>query len=155
MTGISSLKLVAEKPKPTRNAKDVRRSKICHKLSEQLQLAQSLKTGHDFSVVHRKRVRDPETGEISTQEGPRKIKPWWRTDGDKTYVTIRYGARPLPIAGGKATIETNGIDGVIAVLEIIKAAALNGELDGQMEMLTTRKAEEISKRPTLSLRKTH
>lgn len=153
MTGISTLKLVAEVPKPNRSAKDVRRSKICSKLSEQLQLAHSVKTGDEFNVVRRKRLRDPETGEVSTREEAKEIKPWWTMDGDKTYVTIRYGARPLPIAGGKATIETNEIDGVIAVLEIIKSAALNGELDAQMEALTSREEESKTKRSTLSLRK--
>lgn len=152
MTGISSLKLVVEPPKVARSAKDVRRKKMCSKLEEQLQLAQSHKTGDDYSAARRKRVRDPETGEVSTVEEARSIKPWWRIEGDKTYVTIRYGARPLPIAGGKATIETNGIDGVIAVLEIIKAAAMDGELDSQIEALSV-KNEGASKRPTLSLKK--
>jgi hypothetical protein len=154
MTGIGSLKLVAELPKQSRNVIEIRRNKICLKLEEQLQLAMCQKTGVEYTALRKKRIRDPESGDISTKEETRKVKPWWRMDGDKSFVTIRYGAKPLPLSNDLHTIETNGIDGVIAVLEIVRESVKQGSLDAQIEALAGKRKEEVkSGRPTLSLRK--
>ena len=154
MTGIGSLKLVAELPKQSRNMKEIRRNKICNKLEEQLQLARCLKNGDEYTAVRKKRIRDPGSGDISTKEETRKVKPWWRTDGDKSFVTIRYGAKPLPLSNDLHTIETNGIDGVIAVLEIVRESVKQGSLDAQIEALAGKRKDDVKGgRPTLSLRK--
>lgn len=154
MIGIGSLKLVAELPKQSRNAKEIRRNKICIKLEEQLQLARCQKTGTEYTAVRKKRIRDPESGDISTKEETLKVKPWWRTVGDKSFVTIRYGAKPLPISNNLHTIQTNGIDGVIAVLEIVRDSVQQGALDEQIEALAGKHTDNVkSRRPTLSLRK--
>ena len=112
MIGIGSLKLVAELPKQSRNAKEIRRNKICIKLEEQLQSARCQKTGTEYTAIGKKRIRDPESGDISTKEDTRNVKPWWRMAGDKSFVTIRYGAKPLPISNNLHTIQTNGIVGI-------------------------------------------
>jgi hypothetical protein len=54
------------------------------------------------------------------------------------------------------TIETNGIDGVIAVLEIVRDSVKQGSLDAQIEELAGKRKEEVKNgRPTLSLRKSY
>lgn len=155
MTGLNSLKLVSSKPAPKSNPREIRRQKLCKKLAEQLEMARCLKAGGVYEVTVTKRERDEETGEAREVQRPKRIKPWWWTAKDgKTCLTIRYGARPLELVSGRNAIETDGIDGVIVALEVVRQAAELGELDVLIEGLM-QKNPEVSKsmRPTLSLRK--
>ncbi len=155
MTGLSTLKLVSSQPVRKSSPREIRRQKLCKKLLEQLEMARCIKAGGSYEVIVTKRVRDEETGESSEVQQPKRIKPWWWTAEDgKTCLTIRYGAKQLELVKGRNAIETNGIDGVISTLGIIKSAVEAGELDAQIEGLASKdKGIEPPVRATLSLRK--
>ena len=156
MTGLNALKLVSSKPTPKSNPREIRRQKLCKKLAEQLEMARCMKAGGVYEVTVTKRERDHETGETRETKRTKQIKPWWWTASDgKTHLTVRYGAKPLELVRGKNAVETEGLDGVIQTLEIIKTAVQSGELDLQIEGLTekTMPTQKIG-RETLTLRKT-
>lgn len=155
MTGLSTLKLVSSQPVRKSSPREIRRQKLCKKLLEQMEMARCIKDGGNYEVIVTKRVRDEETGESREVQQPKRIKPWWWTAEDgKTCLTIRYGAKPLELAKGRNAIETDGIDGVISTLGIIKSAVEAGELDAQIEGLASKdQGMNQSGRTTLSLRK--
>ena len=157
MSGLNSLKLVSSKPIRKYSPCELRRSKLCKKLIEQLEMARRMKAGEPFEVMVRKSVQTTDLGEFHETQRPKKIKPWWWSAEDgKMYLTVRYGARPLELAKGCNAVETDGIDGVIKTLEVIKIAVQSGELDDQIERLSNTSTQaDRNIRQTLTLRKSH
>ena len=134
MSTLSKLKLIeAQKP----NALPViviRRNKLSDKLWEQLQLARSQKSGETFAPLRRKSFRNAETGERTSIETPKRVRPWWFTgENGKMCFSVRYGSRVLDIARGKNAIEITNTADLIAVIETVKSAVESGELDAEIE----------------------
>jgi hypothetical protein len=64
---------------------------------------------------------------------PKRVRPWWWTaDSGKLALTIRYGAKVIELAKGKATIEIASKAELIPTLELIKQAVEAGELDTEI-----------------------
>ena len=135
MSTLSKLKLI-EAQKPT--AKPViviRRNKLSDKLWEQLQLARSQKSGETFAPLRRKSFRNAETGERTSIETPKRVRPWWFTENSgKLCFSVRYGSKVINIAKGKNAIEVANLDDLINVIETVKSAVEAGELDAQIEL---------------------
>ena len=66
-----------------------------------------------------------------TLEVARRIKEWfWTNDEGKINLSIKYGAKTLPLnKKGANAIELNTNEELINTLKALKVAALNGELD--------------------------
>lgn len=155
MSGLSALNLLYSKPVPKSKIREIRRQKLCRKVTEQLEMAQCVKQGRAYEVMVSKTTHDAETAEVRQIKQPKRIKPWWWfAENGMICLTVRYGAKPLELMAGCNAIETDSIDGVIASLEIVRAATEAGELDAQIEGLITKKKNfEKTGRPTLTLKK--
>ena len=69
-----------------------------------------------------------------TIEAVKRVKEWfWINDAGKINLAVRYGSKVLELAKGKNAIELASGDELIAALHALKAAALAGELDVQIE----------------------
>jgi hypothetical protein len=111
-----------------------RRNKLSSKLWEQLQLAKAQSNGESFSPTRLRSIKDPETGIRRVMEVPKRVKPWWFvSEGGKVCLNVRYGAKVIELAKGKAAIEVSSPAELIKTLEAIKAAVEGGELDSQIE----------------------
>ncbi|MEN9760889.1 MAG: hypothetical protein RI906_715 [Pseudomonadota bacterium] len=153
MSGISALKLVATKRQPSADPKVHRRRKLVSKIGEQIQFAKARKEGTTFAPMRFKTIADQETGARRTVELPKRVRPWWWLGDDgKTYLCIKYGAKTLELQKGKNAIEAQGLDEVIATLEVVMQAVDRGDLDAQIETLSGY-VKRGFKRETLSLRK--
>ena len=130
-TSLAALKFVAQKRPTQIPAVQVRRNKLVNKLHEQIQLVTAKKDGQTFAPLHFRSVRDRETGEIKRIELPKRIRPWFFTsDSGKICLQIKYGSKVIDVSGkSKPTIELASTDDLIKTLELIKTAALVGELD--------------------------
>ena len=66
----------------------------------------------------------------------KKVSAWWRTDATGAVVlTVRYGAKPIEFAPGKAAIAVGKRERLVQTIETVIAAVEAGELDtvlGQM-----------------------
>lgn len=135
MSTLSKLKLI-EAQKPTALPVIViRRNKLSDKLWEQLQLARSQKSGETFTPLRRKSFSNAETGERTSIETPKRVRPWWFTENSgKLCFSVRYGSRVLDIAKGKNAVEVANLDDLVTVIETVKLAVEAGELDGQIEL---------------------
>ena len=58
---------------------------------------------------------------------------WPYNDAGKINLAVRYGSKVLELAKGKNAVELGSGDELIAALHALKAAALAGELDAQIE----------------------
>jgi hypothetical protein len=129
MNTLSTLKLTATQ-KPTQ-VSDVqqRRNKLAKRLWEQMELAKAQQAGTQFVATKFRTVKDSD-GVRKTVEANKRVKAWWFTgDNGKLALCVRYGSKVLELAKGKYAIEVGGEKDLVNVLEVVKTAVLNGELD--------------------------
>ena len=131
-----SLKLVTAKKQTSIPPILNRRNKLAEKIWDQIQLAKALKDGGTYSTKRFKTVKDYDGG-IKTIELQKRVRQWWFTsEQGKVCLSIRYGARLIELAKGKSAVEVGTTDDLINTLEIIRKAALTGELDTQIEQVS-------------------
>lgn len=134
MSVLGTLKFVAAKRPTQLSPMQARRNKLSNKIWEQIQLANAMANGSTYRPKRIKNVRDEATGETKTVEVPKRIKQWWWTaDNGRVCLSIRYGAKVLELAKGKAACEVGSGAELVAALETIKVACEQGELDAQIE----------------------
>jgi hypothetical protein len=108
-----------------------RRNKLIVRLQQQVQLAQD----PNFSLTRQKWIAD-EAGVKQLREVRKKVSAWWRADATGAVVlTVRYGAKPIEFAPGKAAIAVGKRERLVQTIETVIAAVEAGELDtvlGQM-----------------------
>ena len=136
---LASLKLTAAKSGGSVSPAQQRRNKMSKRLWEQIELAKAQQSGTQFSVNKFRSFTDSETGLRKQVEIPKRLKAWWFTaDNGKTAIAIRYGARVLELAKGKFAVEVPSAAELVPTLELIKGAIEAGELDTQLESLSTK-----------------
>lgn len=138
MSTLNSLKLITAK-RPSQMPPIVqRRNRLIAKIWEQMQLANALENGSTFSPTTYRMVKDDTTGERRRVEFSRRVKPWWWTaESGKVCLNVRYGAKNLELMKGKPTIEVGNFADVVPTLEALKAAVSAGELDTQIDAISS------------------
>ena len=133
-TSIANLKLTAARKGTHISPIVLRRNKMSRRIWEQIELAKCQAAGTQFTQTKFRTIKDAETGLRRQVEMPKRIKSWvFTTDGGKTAIAVRYGARVLELAKGKFAVEVASPAQLIPTLELIKAAIDAGELDEQLE----------------------
>lgn len=132
MATLTSLKLVAAKKPAQKDPVQHRRSKLSTKVLEQLQYARALNAGEVYAPTRIKTVTNAEGERVQVNQ-PKRIKPWWFTDGNKVLLQVRYGAKVLMLNGKSNAVECANADALIAALNTVNTAVLAGELDAQIE----------------------
>ena len=128
---LSTLKLVVAKKHLSVSPIVHRRNKLVAKLHEQIELCEAKKLGQKYAPTRLKTYTNKQTGERMTVEMAKRIKEWfWISDNGKINLSVRYGAKTLPLnkKGANAIECTNG-DELINTLKALKLAVLDGELD--------------------------
>ncbi len=134
MSVLSSLKLVQAKRPTSMPQVQVRRNKLVGKIHHQLLLAQSLSEGRNYAPTRLRSIRDRHTGETKTLEMPMRVRQWWFVaDSGSVVLQVKYGSKVIDISKGKNSIEIKDGNHLIEVLNAVKTATLNGELDVQIE----------------------
>ena len=136
MSTLANLKLV-NAAKPTSLPPVVqKRNKLMKRLHEQIELATALAEGRDYTVTKLRTLKDDE-GNTTTVQQAKRVKAWWWTAANgKTCVTVRYGAKVLELAKGKQAVELDSSNDLVDVLQTIKAAVNEGELDAAIETVS-------------------
>ncbi len=129
MSTLSTLKLTTTQ-KPTQvSGVQQRRNKLAKRVWEQIELAKAQQAGTQFIATKFRTVKDSD-GLRKTVETNKRVKVWWFTaDNGKLALCVRYGSKVLELAKGKYAIEVGVEKDLINVLEVVKTAVLNGELD--------------------------
>jgi hypothetical protein len=134
MSTLTSFKLVASKRARSIPPVVQRRNKLANKLHEQIELCEAQRAGTIYAPKRLRTVTNKHTGERTTVEAVKRVKEWfWINDAGKLNLAVRYGSKVLELAKGKNAIELASGEELIAALQSLKAAALAGELDAQIE----------------------
>lgn len=136
MATLTSLKLVAAKKPTAQNPVQHRRNKLSIKVLEQLALARALQNGETYAPTKIKTVTN-DNGERIQVAQPKRLKTWWFTDNNKVLLQVRYGAKTLMLNGKSNAVECANADALIGALETVNTAVLAGELDAQIEAVSS------------------
>jgi hypothetical protein len=135
MSTFAKLRLVAAKRQRNLSPLLHRRNKLVSKITEQIELLKAQKEGRTYAPKRLKTYTDRESGQRMTIEATKRVKEWyWPSEAGKINLEIRYGSKALSLnAKGANAIEVSDGDELLSTLEIIKQAAIGGELDAQIE----------------------
>ena len=139
MSILSNLKFVTSKKKQGTSPVIQRRNKLSNKIFEQIQLAQAQKDGRTYAPTRLKTYIDKQTGERKTVESAKRVRGWWHiSDNGKINLICKYGSKQIQFdSKGKNAIEVSNGDELLKVLEALKLAVEQGELDQQIEATST------------------
>jgi hypothetical protein len=131
---LAQLKLTAAK-KPTHISPALlRRHKLLRRIDEQIAFITAQQNGTTYAASRLRSYTDAETGLRKTVEVPKVVKTWtFVADNGKLCVQIKYGARVLELARGKAAVEVSSAKELVSTFELIKQAVINGELDAHLD----------------------
>ena len=133
MTALAALKLTAARKPSNQPVIIQQRNKLAKRIWEQMELAKAQVTGGTFASKRLRSVKG-EDGIRRTIEVAKRVKPWWFVaDSGKVCLNIRYGAKLIELAKGKTAIEVANADDLLKVLDVVKGAVIDGELDSQIE----------------------
>ncbi len=135
-TALSTLKFVAAKRLvATTDPIQFRRQKMIKKLDEQIAMAQALAEGRSYAVTRLKRVRDAESGLKRVVETSASARQWWFvSESGKVAVQLRYGSKVIMLTKNRNAVEVNSPSELFSVLQTLKTAVAQGELDNEISV---------------------
>jgi hypothetical protein len=136
MATLTALKLVAAKKPAQKDPVQHRRAKLSIKVLEQLALCKALNAGEVYAPTRIKTVTNAEGERVQVNQ-PKRVKQWWFVEGNKVLLQVRYGAKTLMLNGKSNAVECANADALIGALETVNTAVLAGELDAQIEAVST------------------
>jgi hypothetical protein len=137
MATLSALKLVTAKKPAQKDPVQHRRAKLSTKILEQLAMCKALQAGQTYSPTRIKTVTNAEGERVQVNQ-PKRLKQWWYVEGNKVLLQIRYGAKLLTLnSKGANSIECADANALIAAISAANDAVLAGELDAQIEAVST------------------
>jgi hypothetical protein len=134
MSALNGLKLTAAQKPTSLPAAQQRRNKVVKRIWEQIELARAAQNGTTFAPVKFRSYTDKETGQRKQVETHKRVKQWWFTaDNGKLALSVRFGPKVLELAKGKYAVEVADKSELVNVLEVVRTAVENGELDTAIE----------------------
>ena len=130
---LSSLTIVQAKRQSLADPIVFRRMKLIRKLDEQINLANAVLIGTTYVVKRLKNIKNEQSGEIRSFEVVRNVRPmFFKATNNKLCVQVRYGSKVVELAKGKNAIQVDDEKTLVKVLETVRSAVFDGELDEQI-----------------------
>ena len=108
------------------------RRRMLASLDEQIQGANFEAAGKHFYRTVEKTVKNVETGESERRTVERPLrKMWWRSN-DTVMLELRFANRVMKVGAGNSIV-VGSVENLVPVLEQLKLAVVNGELDDAMK----------------------
>ena len=146
MSILSELKTVSVVRPKSQPSIVIRRNKLISKLHDQLQCVQAKIKGEEFIQTKYVSLKK-DNGERVELAKQKRLKPWWFTSesGNLTF-ELKYGNKKLEIVKGKTGIEANSLNELEKVVEVLKKAVAEGELDDRINSVADVISRRIHKR---------
>jgi hypothetical protein len=145
MTHLSSLNFVPAPKQALNDPKLILRQRLIERLEEQKRLS----TDPNFTPVSKRWKKNPD-GSKSLIDHYRRLKPWWRVDGNGNVIlTVKTGFKVLEFQKGKPGIAVGSVERLGAVFDTLIAATRAGELDPLLASAT-----DVEERPRSGTKKT-
>ena len=124
-----------------------KRLNLLRKLETQIEAAEAELKDEEFLEDIRKWVRgeDGERTQVTEQRAVRKW--WWQHHTGAWMLTLRDGAKELPLLEDKNSIEIGEITNLVEVLQTVRSAVLAGELDDALEQMVQTKPKKPAGKP--------
>ena len=123
---------------------EARRNKLLAGIDEQLQAADAAMRGEEYSVTLPRWAKN-DAGEKVRVQRQKVVRSWFFAQDGGYYVQCKYGAKALALSKDGNAVFVKEIAEVKGVLETLRAAAQNGELDSTIEsVLNQRKTKPKS-----------
>jgi len=146
MSTLAQLKLTAQSKPAQMSAIQQRRNKLVKRVWEQMELAKAQTQGSHYAPTKFRTVTDSATGARKQVETSKRVKQWWfTTETGKLALSIRYGSKVLELAPKKFAVELASDKDLVATLELIKTAVLNGELDTAIDLAANKLRDGFTK----------
>jgi hypothetical protein len=141
MSHLAKLTLAASSKKEPVSPVHRKRLNLLKKLEVQIEAAEAELRDEEFLEDIRKWVRDEdgERRQVTVQRPVRKW--WWQHHSGAWMITLRDGAKELPIAEGKSSIDVGEIANLVDVLQTLRSAVLAGELDPALQAMIKPKSK--------------
>ncbi len=95
-------------------------------------MAQCLIDNKRFEAFKEKKVKNPETGEITTQRRPTTVRPWYYDSDEHYYIEIKVGNKPIELQKGKPAIDVGDKAKLPEIIDTVIQAIEKGELDSAL-----------------------
>lgn len=147
MQHLSQLSLTVSSQKTPVSPVAKKRLNLLRKLETQIEAAEAELRDEEFLEDIRKWVRgeDGERKQITEQRAVRKW--WWQHHTGAWMLTLRDGAKELPLLEDKNSIEVGEITNLVEVLQTVRSAVLAGELDDALEQMVKTKPKKPAGKP--------
>jgi len=147
MQHLSQLSLTVSSQKTPVSPVAKKRLNLLRKLETQIEAAEAELRDEEFLEDIRKWVRgeDGERKQITEQRAVRKW--WWQHHTGAWMLTLRDGAKELPLLEDKNSIEVGEITNLVEVLQTVRSAVLAGELDDALEQTIKSKPKKPAGKP--------
>ena len=126
---LSSLKVIARpkiEPKPPVLGK---RLKLIEKLEQQKEMAVCMIENRRFEAFRDKKVKNPETGEVTVQRRPTSVRPWYYDSEGHYYLEIKVNNKSIELQKDKHAIDVGDKAKLPQLIDTIIKATEKGELD--------------------------
>lgn len=133
---MSSLAKLTIKP-ITRQTKlspiEARRNKLLSAIDEQLHVADAAMRGEEYAVTLSRWGKN-ETGEKVRVQRQKVVRSWFFAQDGGFYVQCKYGAKAISLSKDGNAVFVKQLADVKPVLETLRSATANGELDAYVAM---------------------
>ena len=136
MSHLSKLSLSTASPTEPIGPVARKRMKLIRKIDQQIDAAQAEANDELFVEEIRRWVRNEETGEKQLVTQQRPIRRWWWQNSDGQWmVSLRDGNRLIRLDGTNRSAIAGDKSDIVMALEVLRDAAVGGELDDRLEEL--------------------
>jgi trehalose utilization protein len=112
---------------------EARRNKLLAGINEQFEVAEAAMRGEQYSVTVPRWTKN-DAGEKVRVQRQKVVRSWFFERDGGVYIQCKYGSKALPLSKDGNAVFVKQIADVKGVLETLRAAAQNGELDSAIEM---------------------
>lgn len=145
MASIAALKLISAKKSTASSPVFHRRTKLCNKIDQQIELAKATARGEHYAQ-RRFRAVNGEDGSRTSVEVETAVRAWWwKQENGKLALTVRYGTKLIALSPKANAVECSNLEEVAAALATIRQAVEAGELDTQIEAASSKLREGFRK----------
>lgn len=142
---MSSLAKLTIKP-VTRQTKlspiEARRNKLLTAIDEQLQVADAAMRGEEYAVTLSRWSKN-DAGEKVRVQRQKVVRSWFFAQDGGFYVQCKYGSKAIALSKDGNAVFVKQLADVKPVLETLRSATANGELDAYVAMsINTRKTRD-------------
>jgi hypothetical protein len=111
---------------------EVRRQKLVAAINEQFEVAEAALRGEQYAVTAPRWSKN-EAGEKVRVQRQKVVRSWFFERDGGVYIQCKYGSKVLPLSKDGNAVFVKQIADVKPALEIIRAAAVNGDFDAAID----------------------